>query len=66
MAGRPEGDRNNAGTKIAGYWINKLPTADVLTILQTWNRNNIRLRGSVGSDTKASEKPWLPDEYIKG
>jgi hypothetical protein len=40
MAGVGKGDRNTAGTKIAGYWINKLPAADVLTILQTWNVHN--------------------------
>ena len=40
MAGVGQGDRNTAGTKIAGYWINKLPSTDVLAILETWNQNN--------------------------
>ena len=40
MAGVNEPGRNAAGVKIAGYWINKLPTSDVLTILQTWNLQN--------------------------
>ncbi len=40
MTGVAEGDRNAAGTKVAGYWINKLPPSDVLTILQTWNLHN--------------------------
>jgi len=40
MAGVNEPGRNAAGTKIAGHWINKLTTVDVLTILQTWNLNN--------------------------
>jgi hypothetical protein len=36
----PEKSRNVTGTKIAGYFINKLPQQDVLTILRTWNINN--------------------------
>ncbi len=40
MAGVNEPGRNAAGTKIGGYWINKLPTSDVFTILKTWNLNN--------------------------
>jgi archaellum biogenesis ATPase FlaH len=32
--------RNATGTKIAGYFINKLLANDVLTILKTWNINN--------------------------
>ena len=40
MAGVSEGGRNAAGVKIAGYWINKLPAADVLTILQISNLHN--------------------------
>lgn len=35
-----ETSRNSTGTKIAGYFINKLPAHDVLTILKTWNLNN--------------------------
>jgi hypothetical protein len=35
-----ETSRNSTGTKIAGYWINKLPAYDVLTILKSWNLNN--------------------------
>lgn len=40
MKGVRKGERNATGTKIAGYWINKLPPKDILTILQTWNLNN--------------------------
>ena len=36
----PEVSRNAMGTKIAGYFINKLPKHDALTILQMWNLNN--------------------------
>jgi hypothetical protein len=35
-----ETSRNSTGTKIAGYFIHKLPASDVLTILKTWNFNN--------------------------
>jgi len=40
MAGVNEPGRNAAGAKIAGYWINKLRTSDVFTILQIWNLHN--------------------------
>jgi replicative DNA helicase len=40
MAGVTDGCRNDAGTKIAGYYINKLSANDVLIILRTWNRSN--------------------------
>jgi hypothetical protein len=40
MAGVPKGRRDATGAKIAGYFINKLPAHDVLTILQSWNLNN--------------------------
>jgi len=40
MQGCGEGDRNATAAKIAGYWINKLPAADVLQILTTWNQSN--------------------------
>ncbi len=36
----PGTSRNDTGTKIAGYFINKLPAYDVLTILKSWNLNN--------------------------
>lgn len=39
MSGCATGQRNAMGAKIAGYWINKLPARDVLTILKTWNVN---------------------------
>ena len=35
-----ETSRNSTGTKIAGYFINKLPASDVSTILKSWNLNN--------------------------
>ena len=35
-----ETSRNVTGTKIAGYFINKLLAHDVLTILKSWNLNN--------------------------
>jgi len=35
-----ETSRNVTGTQIAGYFINKLPAHDVLTILKSWNLNN--------------------------
>jgi replicative DNA helicase len=35
-----EKSRNVTGTQIAGYFINKLPAHDVLTILKSWNMNN--------------------------
>jgi replicative DNA helicase len=40
MAGVADGSRNATGTKIAGYWINKLSPSDTLTILKSWNQNN--------------------------
>lgn len=40
MAGVAEGDRETTAAKLAGYWINKVPPNDVLTILQAWNTNN--------------------------
>ena len=40
MKGVGEGKRNATGTKIAGYWINKVSANDVLTILHTWNQGN--------------------------
>ena len=36
----PEISRNCTATKIAGYWINKLPPDDVFLILQKWNKTN--------------------------
>ena len=41
MMGVRDGERNATGAKIAGYWINKISPADVLSILTTWNKNNI-------------------------
>jgi len=35
-----EASRNVTGTRIVGYFINKLPAHDCLTILKTWNLNN--------------------------
>jgi DnaB helicase-like protein/primase-like protein len=35
-----EGNRNATAAKLAGYYINKLPQADVLMILQSWNKSN--------------------------
>jgi len=32
--------RNSTGTKIAGYFVNKLPKKDILTILTAWNTHN--------------------------
>ena len=40
MRGVREGQRESTAAKIAGYWINKIPPDDVLTILQAWNLNN--------------------------
>lgn len=40
MLGVAEGNRETTAAKIAGYWINKVPPSDVLTILKTWNVNN--------------------------
>jgi len=40
MGGVSEGNRNATAAKIAGYWINKLPPADVLSILEMWNLSN--------------------------
>jgi replicative DNA helicase len=40
-----ETSRNATGTKIAGYFINKLPAHDVLTILKAWDLNNKRPLG---------------------
>ncbi|MDA9762206.1 primase C-terminal domain-containing protein [Desulfobacterales bacterium] len=37
MQGCSEGQRNATAAKLAGYWINKLPKADVLQILHAWN-----------------------------
>ena len=50
MEGVEDGERNATAAKIAGYWINKVSPSDVLTILQTWNKNNI---------------PPLPDSAIQ-
>ncbi|NIA31762.1 MAG: hypothetical protein GWP06_17865, partial [Actinobacteria bacterium] len=33
-------NRNTTGTKIAGYFINKISPSDVLSILRSWNMNN--------------------------
>lgn len=33
-------NRNTTGTKIAGYFINKVSPSDVLSILRSWNHNN--------------------------
>ena len=48
MTGVADGSRNATATKIAGYWINKLPPSDTLAILKSWNQNN---------------EPPLPDRY---
>lgn len=40
MLGVGQGERNATAIKVAGYWINKVPASDVLTILTTWNLNN--------------------------
>jgi hypothetical protein len=40
LAGVDNGRRNATGAKIAGYFINKLPADDVLTILTAWNNHN--------------------------
>jgi len=40
MMGVVEGNRETIATKLAGYWINKIPPNDVLMILKTWNLNN--------------------------
>ena len=40
MQGVEQGQRNATGTKLAGYWINKLPQKDVTSILQMWNQSN--------------------------
>ncbi|GAF82830.1 unnamed protein product, partial [marine sediment metagenome] len=40
MQGVKAGKRNAVGAEIAGYWINKVPQKDVLTILRSWNQNN--------------------------
>ena len=40
MQGVEKGQRNATAAKLGGYYINKLPPKDVLTILQTWNQNN--------------------------
>ena len=41
MVGVSEGNRETMATKIAGYWINKVPPSDVMTILKSWNINNV-------------------------
>ncbi|GAG06226.1 unnamed protein product, partial [marine sediment metagenome] len=40
MKGVKQGERNATATKIAGYFINKVPPKDVLIILQAWNTKN--------------------------
>ena len=40
MSGTAQGNRNATGTKIAGYWINKVSPKETYLILQTWNKNN--------------------------
>lgn len=40
MRGVKAGERNAIGAEIAGYWINKVPQKDVLTILRSWNQSN--------------------------
>ena len=42
LRGVSEGNpgRNSTGAKIAGYYVNKLPKYDILTILSAWNENN--------------------------
>lgn len=50
MQGVDDGERNATGTRIAGYFINKVPSRDVFTILSTWNQSN---------------NPPLPESVIK-
>lgn len=40
MQGVDDGERNATGARLAGHWINKVSSKDVLTILSTWNQNN--------------------------
>ncbi|MGD9384769.1 MAG: primase C-terminal domain-containing protein, partial [Desulfobacterales bacterium] len=40
LKGVREGDRDVMGTKIAGYFINKLPKKDILSILLAWDIHN--------------------------
>lgn len=40
LKGVKEGDRDTMGTKIAGYFIDKLPKKDLLSILLAWNTHN--------------------------
>ena len=40
LMGADDGKRDVTGAKIAGYFINKLPKADILTILLAWNTHN--------------------------
>jgi len=40
LRGVKYGNRDATGTKIAGYFINKLPRQDILSILMAWNYHN--------------------------
>jgi len=40
LKGVSSGQRNSTGAKIAGYFVNKLHTDDLLTIIEAWNSHN--------------------------
>jgi len=40
LKGVKQGDRDTMGTKIAGYFIDKLPKKDLMAILLAWNTHN--------------------------
>lgn len=66
MRGVGKGQRNATGTKIAGYWINKLPPQDVLTILSSWNqRNDPPLSEKDIEDIVKSVSRYEPDKSEK-
>ena len=40
LKGVSSGSRGKTGAKIAGYFVNRLPTDDLLTIMSAWNSHN--------------------------
>jgi hypothetical protein len=66
MAGVEKGRRDATATRIAGYFINKLPVHDVLTILHSWNLNNkppldekdlVKIVNSISRYDQKADKP---------
>ena len=67
--------RDSTGTKIAGYFIEKLPKKDILAILMAWNTHNRpplehgairKIVNSVGRYKKGNADEWKIDLHFAG